>query len=458
MAAELPEECAFAARGRHSITPAVTHRNYRRYLLICLAAIYAFNFMDLLTFGMALQSIKVSLKLSDTELGVLSGLPFSLFYSTIGVGLGWWADVGNRVAILSITRVLWAVFVVLTGRAGSFMQMFGVRIAVAAGESGCLPPAYSLIGDCFPRQERARAFGIFNIGIPLSTVLGFFAAGWLIQHYGWRETFTIMGMPGFALSIVAWLTLKEPRNQRSATAGPAGSATAAGVRVAVAIRDRVPQAPWATFRSLWGNATYRNLLLAFVTLQFYATGLGQWQAAFFIRSYGMAPGELGAWLAIASGIPAMIGSPLGGAIASRWAGSNERVQLVFVSVIYCFIATVWPCVYLTRNDHIAFALMAASTLVASMSTASVMSAMQAVVPSRMRAVSIMIVFLFANLVGFGLGPLLTGVLSDALRPRFGIDSLRYALVLMSPWSLLYSWFTLRASRTAATDVARNVEH
>lgn len=452
-------QCAWRCVLQTEESASLKPNDYRTYLLVLLAVIYAFNFMDMGAFGMALQSIKVSLHLSDAQLGLVSGVAFSVFYSTVGVGLGRWADVGNRVTILSVTRIIWGVMVILTGRARSFMQMFAVRMGVAVGESGCLPPAYSLIGEYFSRAERPRALGIFFLGIPLSMLLGFFVSGWLIQHCGWRETFTIMGLPGFALALVVWLTLKEPRRRRRENVPEYKARAAVRQMSDIDAPDSALLSLWETFKHLYANATFRRVLLAFVVSYFFFYGAYQWQAAFFIRSYGMQTGTLGAWLAVAYGVPGVIGNYLGGVMVSRWATGNERLQLIIMAVLYCISGVVLPFVYLTHDAHAAFALIAISTLAFQLGNPAVVGSLQAVVPARMRAISIMIVFLFANLIGLGLGPVLTGVLSQALQHTFGVDSLRYALALMSPWFFVCGWLVWRGSKTAARDVevARRTE-
>lgn len=426
---------------------------YRNYLLIWLATLYTFNFIDLVAFGMALQGIKGSLHLTDAELGLASGLAFSSFYSTFGVAIGRWADAGNRVTILSVTRILWGAMVILTGRVKSFLELFVVRMGVAAGESGCVPPGYSLIGDHFSRKDRPRALGIFFLGIPMASVLGFFASGWLIQRYGWRIMFGVMGIPGFLLALITWITLRDPRvspDEVTAAHGAQGDSEPTPKRIG---RGNSPPPLWQTLKLLFRNATYRNVLVAFGISVFFSAGIQQWQSAYYLRTFGMQPGNLGTWLAIVYGAPGAVGSYLGGLITSRWAGGNERAQLQLVASLFCIFSLVFPCVFMTRDVHFSFALLALYSFASSMMNAPVTSPLQAVVPSRIHAISFVIVYLFGDLVGSGLGPVLTGVLSDSLRHHFGADSLRWALVLMSPWFLFSAWFAWRASKTAEMDVA-----
>src|ERR1044072_177312 len=243
---------------------------YRNYLLTVLTVILVFNCIDRVATGLVLDDIKADLNLSDTQLGFLTGIAFALFYTVMGVPIARWADRGNRIVIVSLTAVMWSVAVALCGTAGTFLQLLLIRIMVAVGEAGCVPPAYSLIADYFNRAERPRAAAIYGLGPPLSTVVGYFAAGWLNDLYGWRVTFVAMGLPGLALAALAWFTLKEPR--RAAHEG----------HVAPEI-PKAPREPAATnppvldvCRMLWANRTLRHLLLCFATISFFSYGIFCW--------------------------------------------------------------------------------------------------------------------------------------------------------------------------------------
>src|SRR6187431_1078222 len=186
--------------------------SYKHYLLAALTVILTFNYMDRVALGILLQDIKADLHLSDTQLGFLSGIAFALFYSVMGVPIARWADRGNRVTIITLTTALWSVAVALCGVATSFTQLLLTRVAVAVGEAGCIPPAFSLIADYFNRGERPRASAIYGLGAPLSTVIGYFFSGWLNDLYGWRVTFMLLGVPGLVLAALAWFTLRDPRH------------------------------------------------------------------------------------------------------------------------------------------------------------------------------------------------------------------------------------------------------
>src|SRR3954465_213640 len=132
---------------------------YRRYLLALLTVILAFNYTDRMVLGVVLEDIKADLALSDTQLGILSGIAFALFYSLMGIPIARWADRGNRITIIALTTGLWSVMVALCGVATSFVHLMLIRVGIAVGEAGAVPPAHSLIADHFDRAERPRAMG-----------------------------------------------------------------------------------------------------------------------------------------------------------------------------------------------------------------------------------------------------------------------------------------------------------
>jgi len=190
--------------------------------------------MDSWSLGVALQSIKTDLHLSDTQLGLLSGLAFAFLYAVMGIPIARWADSGNRIAIISLTIALWSAAMALCALAKTFVQLLLIRVGLAIGEAGCIPPAHSLIADHFTRAERPKAVSLYMLGVPLSAVLGYFLSGWLNELYGWRVMYMLLGLPGLGLSAVAWLTLKEPREIRGGQKelGPSRLQPRRGVRTA----------------------------------------------------------------------------------------------------------------------------------------------------------------------------------------------------------------------------------
>lgn len=410
---------------------------YKHYLLIVLMLIFALNSVDRVALALLLQDIKVDLHLSDTQLGLLSGIAFALFYSVMGIPIARWSDRGNRVAILAITTALWSAAMVSSALAATFAQLLLIRVAVAVGEAGCIPPAHSLIPDYFNRAERPRAVALFFSGGSLGIVIGYWAAGWLNEVHGWRMTFALVGLPGLALSAWVWLTLKEPRSD------------APGQRIAPAAfgMNEVCVA-------LWTNGTFRRLLVGFSVIAFFGNGILQWQAVFFIRSYGLTTGELGTWLAVISGLGGVAGAYIGGTWASRYASHNERLQLTVIAAVYYALAVVYAAIFVVPGKYFAFGFFALAVVGTNAAIGPLFATMQTVVPERMRAMSIAVIYFFANLIGLGLGPLVAGALSDALRPALGEESLRYALLALCPGYLWAGWYLWRASRVVMVDLVR----
>jgi len=411
---------------------------YKHYLLSVLLVIQASNYADGVALGLLLQNIKTDLRLMDTQLGFLSGIAFALFYSIMGIPIARLADRGNRVTIIAVSAALWSLMVALCGTATNFMQLLLIRVGVAVGEAGCTPPAHSLIPDYFTRPERPRAVAIYMLGGPLSTILGYFLAGWLNELYGWRVTFVVLGLPGLGLAALAWLTLKEPR------------------RAARDVNPTIPQ-PELPLRevcaTLWSSTTFRYLLLSFCVMSFFSTGMTQWQPAFLIRDFGLKTGEIGEWLAMIYGAGGLVGAYAGGALAVKYAAGNESLQLKGMAVVLFLYAIVAAVVYSTASKYVAFAAMAVGAIGGAAISGPLFATIQTLVPARMRAMAIALIYLFANLIGTGLGPLVAGALSDALRPVLGDESLCYALLSLSPGYLWGSWYLWRASRSVTKDIA-----
>ena len=418
----------------------------KNYVLVALTTILVFNYVDRVALGILLQNIKTDLALTDTELGFLSGLGFALFYSVMGIPIARWADRGNRVAIISITVIFWSIAVAACGLAGSFLQLLLIRICVAVGEAGCVPPSYSLIADYFDRAERPRANAIYGMGGAIATVIGFSVAGWLNQYYGWRTTFLVLGAPGVLLAAIAWSSLKEPRRLARSASNTHQNDLECGEDASSAGLAEV-----ATV--LWSNRTFRHLLLCFSVVLLFLYGVMQWQPTFFVRSYGLTTGKLGTWLALTWGIGSLAGSYVGGEFSSRYAANNERLQLKMMAGAVALSGIFSIFIYIVPDRNIAFALIFVSFVGLTTVNGPLIATIQTLVPRDMRAVSFALVFLVANLIGMGLGPLAVGMMSDTLRHWAGEESLRYALLALSPGYLWAAWHAWEASKSVSDDVA-----
>jgi MFS family permease len=411
---------------------------YRRYVLGTLTSVYALNYLDRGLIALLLQPIKEDLHLSDTQLGFLTGIAFGLFYATLGLPIARWADRGNRVTISSIAIGLWGGTVMVCLLVTNFAQLVLARIAAAVGEAGCMPPTYSLVGDYFAKPaERTRAISIYMLAAPISSLVSFMAGGWLNERLGWRSTFFVMGMPGLLVAVLVKMTVAEPRAQSS------------GTQALV----RPSQHVLRLLSTLWHQRSARHLIIAITLLFTMGAGLGPWYAAFMIRSHGMGTAELGIWFGLIFGISGIAGILFGGYAASRWFGEDERGQMRLCAVM---LAAVVPCfvVFLLVSDKkqaliALFALLA----VGSFATGPIFALIQRLVVDEVRATTLAVVMLLANLIGMGVGPQVVGILSDFLKPSSGIDSLRYAMLATSFVALWAAYHVWRVAYTVADDLA-----
>lgn len=416
---------------------------YKYYLLAILLSILAFSYVDRLALSLVVQDVKSDLHLTDTQLGVITGFAFSLFYALMGIPIGRWADRGNRRVIISVTIGLWSCVAAVTGLARNFLQLALVRVGVGVGEAGCVPPAHSLIADYFPRAERPRAMGIYMLASPLSMLVGWLLAGWLKEMVGWRMMFAILAIPGIVLAILAAFTVKEPRERPPADAGGAAGPTA-----------DAPPGTIATLKLLWSLRTYRRVVIALSLLTFLSSGLTQWLPTFFIRSHGLSTSQVGLWFTVVFGIGGVVGLYGGGALASRFAPNDERLHLKVFAIFCLVLAAVRPLSFLLPSTVFAFAVMVAAALLTYLAEGPTFAILQTLVPERLRGVAVAVLYMSMNLLGAGLGPMAVGALSDAFASWAGADSLRYAMAAICMVYPLAVWPIWLASRSVAEDVAR----
>jgi predicted MFS family arabinose efflux permease len=416
----------------------------RRYVLILLLVVSLLNFVDRQIMAVLLEAIKKEFRFSDTQLGLLGGMAFAVFYSILGIPLASMADKFNRRNIIAVTLSLWSAMTAVCGLAVGFVSLFLARVGVGVGEAGSSPASYSLVSDYFPSERRATALAVLGMGIPLGVLTGFLVGGWVNQFFGWRSAFMVVGLPGVALAGLLRLTLREP--QRGHYDVQSAPSQAPSIR--------------ATFKYLWSRRACLHLCLASSLYGLSGWGAGIWQPSFFIRSHGMTSGAAGTWLAFVFGLSGACGAFLGGAIGDRqfrrthdprwylWISSAG----ILVAIPAVFLVYLWP------TPIPAFLFLIAPTLLGHMYLGPVMAMLLGIAGSRRRALASAIYSFFVNLISMGLGPLIVGMTSDYLQPRYGRDSLRYAIlavvVISTLWAAVHF---LLATRTLREDLAATVE-
>ena len=327
----------------------------------------------------------------------------------------------------------------LCGMAGSYWQLLIARIGVGIGEAGGSPSSHSLIADYVPVDGRSTALGIYSLGVSIGILFGFLAGGWLDEFFGWRTAFLVVGLPGILLAIILRMTVKEPPRGYSEGGLPA---------------DNVQPGMGEVFRHLWTQRSFRHIAFGSALHAFVGYGVIQWIPSFLHRSHQMETWEIASWLAPIIGIGGGLGSVLGGMLADKLGRRDIRWQM-WISALGLFIGAPFAIgVYLSSDPYTALAFFVLPTIIVAVYHGPVYAMTQGLAPVRMRAMAAAVLLFVTNIIGLGFGPQVVGIMSDLLEPKYGIHSLRYALLLVT---LIYFWsgvHYLLAARTLKEDLAR----
>jgi MFS family permease len=423
---------------------------YRHYVVWLLFIVYVCNFVDRQILAIVIEPIKKEFGLHDWQLGMLSGLAFAAFYSTLGIPIARLADRRSRVSIISVSIVVWSAFTALSGLAKNFWHLLFARIGVGIGEAGCSPPAYSLISDYFEPKKRATALSIYSMGVYGGSAVGLLVGGLIAGEYGWRVAFFAVGLPGLLIAVVLKLTIREPPRGWS----DPGSA------------DRGEPPPLErVMANLWAKKSFRHLSFAAGLHAFVSYGISTFYSPFFIRVHGMSVAEIGTWLAAVIAIGGLSGTFLGGAACDRYFAKTQDLRwyvwipAITLVIVVPFGLTVysWPEKYAALIMLGFYIVFAAAYLGPSIATT------HRLVGVRERALASAFLLLIINFIGLGLGPLFTGLLSDIFKYVLlsngaeasvaMADGLRWAIrltVIINLWAALHYYW---AARTLRDDVA-----
>ena len=249
-----------------------------KLLLFILLLVYILNFLDRQIVNILAEPIKRDLGLSDTQLGLLAGPAFAVFYAVLGIPIARYADKArtNRVWLISVCLAIWSAMTAICGVAQNFLQLALARIGVGVGEAGCTPAAHSLIADSVPPEKRSSAIAFFGLGIPIGGLLGLIIGGVVNDQYGWRAALMLVGAPGILLALVLPLLIRDPR--RCADSAQFDT-TASSAKTALSIKEAV--------REVFASKAYLYVFIAASFTAFLSYGKGLWTISFFIRSHGL---------------------------------------------------------------------------------------------------------------------------------------------------------------------------
>jgi MFS family permease len=407
-----------------------TTPGYRAWVLFVLVVAYTFNFIDRQIVGVLAVPIKADLQLTDTQLSLMGGLAFALFYTVLGVPIAMLADRKSRVWIMTVALGLWSAMTAVCGLAQNFTQLFLARLGVGVGEAGGVAPAYSLIADYFPSGKRARALSIYSFGIPIGSALGILFGGVLTSYLDWRSAFVIVGATGLLLAPVLRLTVKDP-DRGAFDSGP--PPVPAPIMAVVSTLARKP--------SFWG------LSFGAASSSMMGYGIIFWLPSFFVRSFGdvlpsffsFAPGFLfppdpkpvlyasyfyGAILLFGG----IAGIWLGGVLADRFGKQNRAAYALVPGIAFLLTIPFFVFGVLSESLTLTFFLFLFPTALSLVWLGPVIAAFQHLAPPNMRTTASAVFLFVNNLIGIGLGNLAIGALSDTMSARFGTEALRYAIL------------------------------
>lgn len=421
---------------------------YLAYVLFILFLGMTLSFADRQLINILVEPIKQEFGASDTEMGLLTGLAFVLFYATMSIPLARLADRRSRRNILVIAMAVWSAMTALCGMSTNFIQLALSRFGVGVGEAGGGPASYSMTADYFTPQRRNTAFGILGAAAPFGILVSMYGGAVIATHYGWRATFLALGIPGIALAGLIYFTVKEPLRGRwdaKKVAGPDLS-----MRQVLLL--------------LWRDRAMRTVALAsgFTAVSGFASGA--WLPSFFIRVHDLSLIEAGLALGLGGTVGGMLGGVVGGILADRLARRHSSWQLkiaalgTLLSIPSQGLVLLWPhgssIAVGAMNLPVAVMLVPFGAFFMAFMQGPSVAAVQNLAAPEIRTQATAAFFFVTSALGMGLGPICVGALNDAIAPVAGDDAVRYSLLGSLVFMLLGASLFWRAGHYYAAALLR----
>ena len=382
------------------------------------------------------EPIRVEFGASDTQMGLLGGLSFALFYATLGVPIARLADQKDRRLIIVLSLGLFSLMTAMSGLASGFVMLFLLRIGVGIGEAGVNPASQSIIADYYPEQHRGTAMSILAVGAPVGMIGGFLIGGTVSEAYGWRAAMFAVGIPGLALAALMYFLLREPQR------GGSGSAV-----VANTVQPGIKNSAVFMFK----NTALRQLLIASTITGMGSYGASTWLPAFFVRVHDFSQAQVGLLMALLFGGLGAVGTLVGGKLFDVQSNKGPARGVWMIAIVQISVIPLYIAAYQVNAISFAIGLFLLPAFAGNFFLGPTLALIQSLSPVPMRAVAAAIKMFCLNLVGLSLGPLIVGFLSDVLQPEYQERSLPIALsvlALLSIWSAVHFWLCGKALQRA----------
>lgn len=402
-----------------------------RTALTMLVLAYTLSITDRMILSILFPDIQAEFGISDTQLGLLGGLSFALFYATLGIPIARLSDQYSRKWIIAICLALFSLMTFLSGWATGFITLLLLRIGVGVGEAGVNPASQSIIADYFPAERRSFAMAILMLGANLGMMIGFVAGGLIAENYGWRAALMVVGAPGILLSLLLLRILKEPPRER----------------FELDVLDTPIPAIRETAATMWANKAMRHLIAGSTVTSMLTYGITQWLPSFLIRGYDMSQSQAAILMAVVFGILGAVGALFAGKLSDRLSLRGFQYSVWMIAGVALAIIPFWMAAFLTDNFTLMVTLLILPAFTANFYLGPTLALVQTLSPVPMRAVASAVKMLCMNLIGLGLGPLIVGALSDFLTPKYGDSALSVALaifMLLGVWGAFHFWLCGRA--------------
>lgn len=424
---EMPGHIVTAPTQAH--VDAIPARNW--YALAILTLIYACHFLDRMMISIVVEPVRAEFHLTDSQLGLLTGLAYGAMFAIAGIPLGLLIDRVNRIKLLALLVMVWSAMTALTAVTQNFTQLLLVRMGIGATESGGSPSSLSLISDLFPPSKRSTAIGCFFLSNAVGALLCVFIGGFVAAQYGWRTAMWLAGVPGLALAVILILTVREPSR----------GATDKGVKVKQTAIGLI-----AVLRFIGSKRAILQLLIGTTISVAGVAAMGSWLPAFAMRCLGLDLKQAGFSLGLATGLFGAFGSLFGGILGDKLAKSNPRRRMDLAMAV-CLLAAIFGTTGLcVHNAILSIGLLSLSMMVAFSVFSNAFGSMLSMTGSHMRGTISASMQISTNLIGYGLGPLAVGMLSDWYH-----GDLRAAMItvlgISFPWAALHFWLSARASQS-----------